>query len=52
LRDAKGLYPETGVVIEPHDALRAFGPAGRDLPKNALHGWDVIERLVISYAGK
>lgn len=49
LRTPDGRYSETGVVIEPHDALRAFGPGGKDLPSTALHGWEAVEKLVISY---
>jgi len=49
VRTADGIYQETGVVIEPHDALRAFGPGGRDLPANALHGWEEVEKLVRAY---
>lgn len=52
LRNGEGIYPETGVVIEPHDNLRAFGPGGKDLPANALHGWEGIEKLVRTYMGE
>jgi hypothetical protein len=54
IRKEDGHYDESGVVIEPDDLMKAFGPGGKGLPSHAVMGWTSIEAMVRGYmnAGK
>ncbi|PRD54164.1 alpha/beta hydrolase family protein [Sphingobacterium gobiense] len=45
LKNATGDYDESGCVIEEENALYAFGPHGENLPSNAIHGYENLEKL-------
>lgn len=45
LKNAAGEYDESGCVIEEEKALYAFGPNGENLPSNAIHGYENLEKL-------
>lgn len=45
LKNEAGDYDESGCVIEEETALFAFGPKGENLPANAIHGYENLEKL-------
>ena len=45
LKMADGSYDESKCVIEDKTALYAFGKNGELLPKNAIHGYENLEKL-------
>ena len=45
LKKADGNYDESSVTIEKMEALYTFGPNGEKLPKNAIHGYENLEKL-------
>ena len=51
LRDKKGSYDERKVTIEKENALYVFGDKGESLPKNAVMGFDQLEKLFNSKTG-
>jgi len=51
LRDKKGSYDERKVTIEKENALYVFGDKGESLPKNAVKGFDQLEKLFNSKTG-
>jgi len=50
IQDANGQIDESGITIEKETALYVFGEKGEKLPKNALKGFDQLERLFYSYS--
>jgi dienelactone hydrolase len=45
IKDNSGKYDETKVTIEPEKALFVFGDKGEKLPKNAIIGFEQLEKL-------
>ena len=45
VRDKNGKYDESKCVIEPEKALYVFGDNGERLPKNAIMGFEQLEKL-------
>lgn len=45
LKNGNGNYDESSVTIEKMDALYTFGPNGEKLPKNAIRGYENLEKL-------
>ena len=45
VKDKTGKYDEQKVTIEPEKALYVFGDKGEKLPKNAIIGYDQLEKL-------
>jgi len=45
LRNKDGQYDESGCTIEEKEALYTFGANGENLPANALHGYENLEKL-------
>jgi dienelactone hydrolase len=50
IQDTNGQINESGITIEKETALYVFGEKGEKLPKNALKGFDQLERLFYSYS--
>lgn len=48
IRDKTGRYDESKCVVEPEKALYVFGDQGERLPKNAIKGFDQLEKLFIT----
>lgn len=49
VKDAKGIYDESTVKIEDPSALYVFGKKGENLPKNAIKGFDSLEKLFTNH---
>ncbi|HQR92557.1 MAG TPA: acetylxylan esterase [Sediminibacterium sp.] len=49
IQNVNGQIDESGITIEKETALYVFGEKGEQLPKNALKGFDNLERLFYSY---
>jgi dienelactone hydrolase len=45
VKDKSGKYDESKVTIEPEKAMFVFGDKGEKLPKNAIIGYDNLEKL-------
>jgi hypothetical protein len=45
IKDNTGNYDESKVTIEPETALFVFGDKGERLPKNAIMGFEQLEKL-------
>lgn len=49
IQNANGQIDESGITIEKETALYVFGENGERLPKNAIKGFNQLERLFYSY---
>jgi hypothetical protein len=49
IQNNNGQIDESGITIEKETALYVFGEKGEQLPKDALKGFDNLERLFYSY---
>ncbi|MET0573820.1 MAG: hypothetical protein ABWZ79_20555 [Pedobacter agri] len=45
VKDKAGKYDESKVTIEKENALYVFGDKGEKLPKNAVMGFENLEKL-------
>jgi dienelactone hydrolase len=45
VKDKSGKYDESKVIIEPEKAMLVFGDNGEKLPKNAIKGYNQLEKL-------
>jgi hypothetical protein len=45
VKDAAGKIDESKVTIEPEAAMYVFGPHGENLPKNAIKGFEALEKV-------
>jgi hypothetical protein len=45
VKDADGKIDESKITIEKYQAQYVFGPNGENLPKNAIHGFQELEKL-------
>lgn len=45
VKNKLGQYDESKVTIEPEKAMLVFGDQGEKLPKNAIKGYDQLEKL-------
>jgi dienelactone hydrolase len=52
VKDHTGRYDESKVTIEKENALYVFGDKGEKLPKNAVMGFDQLEKLFYSKTSK
>jgi len=43
--DAKGNINESTISIEKEEAMYVFGPKGENLPANAIHGFEQLEKI-------
>ncbi|PRD49271.1 alpha/beta hydrolase family protein [Sphingobacterium haloxyli] len=46
VKNAAGDYDESDCIIEEENALYAFGANGENLPSNAIHGYENLEKLL------
>lgn len=52
VKDKSGRYDESKVTIEKENALYVFGDKGEKLPKNAVMGFENLEKLFYSTTSK
>jgi dienelactone hydrolase len=52
VKDKTGKYDESKVTIEPEKALFVFGDKGEKLPKDAIKGFDQLEKLFKQLSSK
>jgi hypothetical protein len=48
IQDKTGNIDETSITIEPKEALYVFGSKGKNMPANAIHGFDNLEKLFVA----
>lgn len=45
IQDAAGKIDESAITIENEEAMYVFGPKGENLPANAIHGFEQLEKV-------
>jgi len=52
IEDKDGKIDESHVTIEKEPMMYVFGPHGENLPKDAIHGFDQLEKVFAAARGK